>query len=102
MIQDFVLSLLAFFIITPFQVELNQKLAAAQAPAEIVQQVHACAISAAPVLLSRAYSDWWWTGTTMAYIAVGMRSPESVLVEVVPTCAPALRAAQPFLTAARA
>ncbi len=101
MIQEFVLSILSFFIIDPFRAELNQKLAAAQVPAEIVQQVRACATAGGPALLSRAYGDWWWTGTTMVYVAIGMRSPESVLVEVVPTCAPALRAAQPFLTAAR-
>jgi hypothetical protein len=101
-VQDFILSILAFFVIDPFRAELNQKLAAAQAPADIVQQVRACATAAGPVLLNRAYADWWWTGTTMVYVAVGMRTPESVLVEVVPSCAPAMRAAQPFLIAARA
>ncbi|MCX7325869.1 MAG: hypothetical protein NTZ14_15885 [Hyphomicrobiales bacterium] len=95
------LSVLSFFILDPFRAELNQNLAAAQAPAAIVQQVRTCATVGAPALLSRAYGDWWWTGTTMAYVAIGMRSPESVLVEVVPACAPALRAAQPFLTGAR-
>lgn len=101
MIQDFVLSILAFFIIDPFRADLNKKLAAAQAPAEVVQMVRACATAATPVLLERATADWWWTGTTMVYVVAGMRTPESVLTEVVPSCAPALRAAQPFLTAAR-
>ena len=101
-IWEFVLSILPFFILDPFRAELNQKIAVAQAPAEIVQQVRACATAGAPARLSRAYGDWWWTGKTMANVAICMRSPESVLVEVVPTCAPALRAAQPFLTGARA
>ncbi len=48
MIRDFVLNLLAFFIIDPFRAELNQKLAQVQAPAEIVQQVQRCATAAAP------------------------------------------------------
>lgn len=102
MIRDFVLSLFAFFVVDPFTAEMNRKLAAVQAPAEIVQQVRSCATAAAPVLLEKAWNDWWWAGTTMISVGVGMDSAERVLVATVPACGPAVRAAQPFLNSARA
>jgi hypothetical protein len=101
MIRDFLLSLVSFFVIDPFTAELNQKLAAAQAPAAIVRDVRACAVAAAPILLERAMTDWWWAGTTAIAVSVGMTRPEAVLLENAPSCAPALRAAQPFITGGR-
>jgi hypothetical protein len=102
MIRDFVMSLISFFVIDPFRAEIDQRLAQVGAPAAVVSQMHGCVRAAAPVLIERAMSDWWWTGTTLVSVGVGMTAPERVLVEVVPACGPAVRAAQPFLTAARA
>jgi hypothetical protein len=102
MIRDFILSLVSFFIVEPFQAELNAKLAAAQAPQAIVRDVTSCATAALPVLADRALGDPWWATTTIISVSIGMDSPERVLVEAVPACGPAVRAAQPFLTAARA
>lgn len=102
MIRDFILSLVAFFIVDPFKAELNQKLAAVHAPAEIVREVQRCATSATPILLERAMSDWWWAGTTAISVSIGMITPEQVLVEAAPACGPAVRAAQPFLNSVRA
>jgi hypothetical protein len=102
MIRDFVMSLISFFVIDPFRAELNGKLAQVGAPAAVVAEVQACARAAAPALIERATTDWWWTGTTLISVGVGMTTPEQVLVQAVPNCAGAGRAAQPFLTAARA
>jgi hypothetical protein len=101
MIRDFLLSLVSFFIIDPFTAELNQKLALAQAPAAVVQDVRACAAAAAPVLLERVANDWWWAGTTAISVSVGMTTPQQVLVEIAPACAAAMRAANPFITGGR-
>lgn len=101
MIRDFLLSVFSFLVVEPFQAEINQKLAAAQAPAAVIQQVEGCARAAIPVLADRALGDWWWAGTTAVYVGIGMRSPEAVLVQEVPACEPAVRAAQPFISAAR-
>lgn len=97
MIRDFVLSLVSFFVIDPFRAELEQTLAAARAPAAIMQDIEACTRAATPVLLDKAMTDWWWAGTTAVYVSVGMTTPERVLVELVPACGPAVRAARPFL-----
>jgi hypothetical protein len=102
MIRDFLLSIFSFLVIEPFQAEINDKLRAAQAPAAVIQQIEGCARAAAPVLADKALTDWWWAGTTAVYVGIGMQAPESVLVSAVPACAPAVRAAQPFLSAARA
>jgi hypothetical protein len=100
-IRDFVLSVFSFLVIEPFQAEINSKLRAVQAPAGVIQQVESCARAAAPVLADKALNDWWWAGTTAVSVGIGMQQPESVLVNAVPACAPAVRAAQPFLSAAR-
>ncbi len=99
MIRDFLVSIFSFLVVEPFQAEINGKLAAARAPAAIIQQVEDCARAALPVLADRALGDWWWAGTTAVYVTIGMQSPESVLTREVPACAPAVRAAQPFLRA---
>lgn len=102
MIRDFVLSVFSFLVIEPFQAELNSKLRAVQAPAAIIQQVEGCARAAAPVLVDKAMTDWWWAGMTAVYVTIGMQAPERVLADSVPACGPAIRAAQPFLNAVRA
>jgi hypothetical protein len=101
MIRDFLLSLVSFFIIDPFTAELNEKLAIAQAPAAIVQNVRSCAVAAAPMLLDRVSNDWWWASTTAIAVSVGMTTPQQVLVEIAPVCASAVRAAEPFITGGR-
>lgn len=88
-------------MIEPFQAEINDRLRAVQAPAAVIQEVESCARAAAPALADKAMSDWWWAGTTAIYVGVGMQSPENVLINAVPACTPAVRAAQPFLAAAR-
>jgi hypothetical protein len=101
MLNDFLLSLFSFFILDPFQAELNQKLRAAQAPAAVMAEVRACATAAGPVLIDRALNDWWWVGTTVISVGVGMTTPQSVLVEIAPRCASAVRNADVFITAGR-
>ncbi|MGL4637647.1 MAG: hypothetical protein ACRCWF_16810 [Beijerinckiaceae bacterium] len=101
MVRDFLLSIFSFLVIEPFQAEFNEKLRSVQAPAAVIEQVQACARSAAPVLADKALQDWWWAGTTTVYVAIGMQTPESVMVELVPACAPAINAAKPFLNSLR-
>jgi hypothetical protein len=102
MIRDFLFSVFSFLVIEPFQAELQQSLAAARAPQALVQDVGACARAAAPVLADRALNDWWWAGTTAISVGIGMRTPESVVTEAAPSCAPTMQAVRPFLNAARA
>ncbi len=101
MFRDFVLNIFSFLIIEPFQAEFNQKLRDMQAPAAVVEQVQGCVRAAAPLLADKALGNWWWAGTTAVYVAIGMQSPEKVLVEQVPSCAPAMEAAKPFLNSVR-
>jgi general stress protein 26 len=88
-------------IIEPVQAEFNQKLRDIQAPPAVIEQIQVCARAAAPVLADKALGDWWWAGTTMVYVTIGMQTPERVLLDIVPSCAPALDAAKPFLNSIR-
>ncbi len=102
MIRDFLFSVFSFLVIEPFQAELQQSLAAARAPQALAQQVASCARVAGPVIADRALNDWWWAGTTAISVGIGMRSPESVVTEVAPSCTATMQAVRPFLNAARA
>ena len=77
---------------------MADKLAGARAPQAVVAEVTACARTATPVIAQRALDDPWWTATTAFRLWVGSAEPETVLVEAAPACAPAVRAARPFLT----
>jgi hypothetical protein len=80
----------------------GSKLATAQAPAEIEQKLHVCATDGVPALLRRAYGDCWLDGHNDGLHRHRLSLHESLPVEVRPTCATALRAAQLFPTGTRA
>jgi hypothetical protein len=98
MIRDFLIFLFTTFVVDPFQAELNQKLAAAQAPPAIVAEVSQCARTATPILADRAMSDPWWAASTVIGVWLGTTSAESALTDAAPACGTAVRAARPFLT----
>lgn len=92
MFQDFVASLFAFFVLDPVEAEMNRLLVAANAPVEVVETARDCVADAGPAILSRVGEDIWWSITHATYVAVGMMRAENVLLEVEPSCAPALTA----------
>jgi hypothetical protein len=101
MLQDLFAWLLATFVIGPVQAEFANKMQAAQAPAEIVQQVQACVVSATPVLVQRATNDIWWGLTTTISVAAGLTDAKTVLAGTSPDCAAAVAAVRPFLNSPR-
>jgi hypothetical protein len=101
-IQDIIISIVSFFVVEPLQTGLADKLAAAGAPQTVIAQVSQCARAATPALAERVTSDPWWAVATTAQIWSGTTSPETVLGEAAPSCAPALQTARPFLEGLRA
>ncbi|WP_027132880.1 hypothetical protein [Geminicoccus roseus] len=97
MIWDFVAALVRLFVIEPFQADFDQQLSRLGAPAAVVQEVASCASAAQPVLIERIGNDPWWGAATIVRLWIGTTSYEAVLGDQVPACAPALKAAQPFL-----
>jgi hypothetical protein len=95
--QDLIAALVAFFIIDPVQAEMAEKLAAASAPQAIVTDVAACVRTAAPIIVQPAVNDPVWAAGTIFQLWVGSSKPDAVLLELSPSCAPAVRAASPFL-----
>lgn len=100
MTRDILIFLFTTFVVEPFQTELNQKLAAAQAPPAVVAQISECAKIAIPILADRAMSAPWWGASTVISVWVGTTSPESVLSDAAPVCGSAVQAARPFLSGA--
>lgn len=102
MIRDFILSLVAMFVVEPLQAEFTQRLQAVQAPQAIVRDLATCAQTAAPAIADRVIADWGWGATTAFGLVIGTRTPEAVAAEITPTCGPAVRAARLALTSAGA
>jgi hypothetical protein len=53
--------------------------------------------TAAPLIVERALGDPVWAAGTTFQLWVGSSKPNAVLLELSPSCAPAVRAASPFL-----
>jgi hypothetical protein len=96
MINDLFHWLLATFVLTPFEAEIDRKLQAANASRAIFDQVQTCMADAPPRLLEKANGDWFWTTTTVISVASGLTQPEQVLGEQVPACRPAIDAVRPL------
>jgi hypothetical protein len=99
-LREALLSLVATFVIEPFHAEMDARLAAAGAPAPVLQAIAGCAQEAGPAAAQRAWSDWGWALSTAVELSLGRASPETLVSEVAPSCGPALTAARPFLEAA--
>ncbi len=97
MIETLIAWLVATFLLGPLQSEIASRLEAGRAPAAVVQQMADCATAAAPALIQRAAGDPWWAVTTAMGAWIGTASPDAVLRDAAPGCAPALAAARPFL-----
>lgn len=97
MIADLIAFLVATFLLSPLQSTMGESLAAARAPAAIVQQVEACAAGALPALAGRAMAEPLWALRTAFGAWLGTTPPEAVLGEASPECRTALAAARPFL-----
>ncbi|MCC8932029.1 hypothetical protein [Rhizobium sp. 'Codium 1'] len=98
MIAEFIASLFALFVVDPVQAEIEGRLAAVQAPIEIVSQARACLGTTGPILIERATGDVWWAGATMVKIATGLTGSVEFLDAGNPACAPVAT----YLTAAEA
>jgi hypothetical protein len=95
--QDIIASLISFFLLSPLQAEVRQRLDAAQVPPGVVSDITACGRAAAPAIAERALSDPWWAVSQVVRVWTGTTSPDRLLVEVAPGCASAVAAARPFL-----
>lgn len=102
MMRDLAISLMSMFVIEPFESAMNERLAAAGAPREIVQQVGACARTALPLLAERGLAEPMWGATTVARVWLGATTADAVLGEADPSCRAAMLAARPFLGGAGA
>ncbi|MCJ8238659.1 hypothetical protein [Peteryoungia algae] len=98
MIAEFIASLFALFVVDPVQAKIEGRLAAVQAPIEIVSQARACLGTTGPILIERATGDVWWAGATIVKIATGLTGPAELLDAGNPACAPVAT----YLTAAEA
>jgi hypothetical protein len=97
MINDLFHWLLATFLFSPIQAEIDGKLQAAQAPRAVVEQARSCVAAATPELVRRAGSDWFWGTTTVISVATGIADPMQVLSDEVPACRHAVEVMRPFL-----
>jgi hypothetical protein len=98
MIEALVAWFVATFLLGPIQAQVAEQLQAARAPAAVVQQVARCAAEATPQLVARAGADPWWAIATALGAWTGTASPEALLAEAAPGCAPAFQAARPYLS----
>lgn len=93
--NEFLMAMLNIFVLEPFRAELGDMLASA--PRDVVAQVTTC-LNAAPAALADKVADLWgWSAAHALGVAFGMVSAESVIADVVPSCGPAISAAQPYL-----
>ena len=97
MFESFIAWLVVTFLLNPFGADLQSRMAAAQAPAAVVQGVTQCAAAAGPALIDRASGDPLWAISTVVGTWIGTTSPEAVLRDAAPGCGPAMAAARPFL-----
>jgi hypothetical protein len=97
MINDLFHWLLATFVLSPLQAEIDAKLEAANAPRAIVEQVQTCMADATPHLVEKANGDWIWTASTVISVATGLRQPIRILSDEAPACRPAIEAIRPQL-----
>lgn len=91
--------LLATFVLTPFQTEIDRKLAATNASRAAIEQVRTCMSAAAPALTERAAGDWVWGARTVISVATGISRPDQVLADEIPVCRPAIETIRPLLQA---
>jgi hypothetical protein len=96
-IESLMAWLVATFLLGPLQSGLAEQLQAARAPAAVMEPVARCATAAAPQVLARAGADPWWAIRTAVGAWTGAISPEAVLADAAPGCAPAFLAARPYL-----
>jgi uncharacterized protein (DUF697 family) len=97
MLTELAASLINAFVLDPFEAEVGQALAAARAPAAVVDGVKACLDAAPGVLAARTGESWTWALGEAAQVALGLKSAETAVAQAVPACAPALAAARPYL-----
>jgi hypothetical protein len=96
MISDLLHWLLATFVVTPLQAEIDARLQAANASQAVIQQVRTCIADAKPHLVEKATGDWFWTTTTVISVATGLTQAEQVLADNVPNCRTAVDAIRPL------
>ena len=96
--QEFIVSLVMFFLVEPLQADLNEKLAAAHLPASVVQEVTSCATSSAPAVAERVMSEPWWGVTTLVGVWIGTSDPIATIGEAAPACGQILKGANLIAT----
>jgi hypothetical protein len=85
-VQEFIATLIGFFLLDPLQSELAEKLRG-RAPREVISQVTTCARESLPAIISKASGDPWWAATSVLRVWIGTDRPERILLEAAPRCA---------------
>lgn len=99
--MDAILSaLVSFFLISPLEASLTQMLTGAGVPKPLVEQVTACAATAAPVIVKRATNEPVWLIGSIIGLWTGSNSPDKILVDAAPGCAEPVAAARAYFTKA--
>jgi hypothetical protein len=86
-----------FLLLGPFQAQLDEGLAQANAPYEIISQVKGCAATALPELVERATADPMWAVSGAARVWLVGTSPEQVVRDAMPSCRSAIASASDYL-----
>ena len=84
--------LLAMFIFTPVQAQIEERMRTAQVSSAVVEQVRTCVTGASPALVDRAANDWVWGAKTVVGVAIGTTDPLDVLSAQTPACKDAVAA----------
>jgi hypothetical protein len=91
-----------FLILGPVEARITDQLSKANVPYEVVGQVKTCAASSMPILIQRVRDDPWWGAQTVVNVWVRRTSPEQLIGQFAPGCAPAIQAANAYLRRAQA
>lgn len=101
-LQEILASIVSLMLIEPLQEQINEKFKASRMPPAVIEQVVGCTRSAAPIVAERAIADPWWATQNVLRVWLGTASPEAILIDAVPACRTAVKAAQTHLKGSEA
>ena len=95
--NDLLSTLFSYFVVSPAQSALAERLTQAGAPRDVIGKVAACGPKAAE-LVDRIMTDPWWAISTAIRTWFGTARPDALLLELAPGCASVIDAARPYLS----
>ncbi len=95
--NDLLSALFSYFVVSPAQSALAERLTQAGAPRDVIGKVAACGPKAAE-LFDRIVTDPWWAISTAIRAWFGTVRPDALMLELAPGCASVIDAARPYLS----